>query len=223
MAWLSPELRRGVERPAERSYSTAATDGGAAVKGLLDEIKYNARKAEEQLWELSHQLKMKTEEVGRLRQQMMLVKHEIIEQEQPDVETMQRIEQLERRAKELQAERQRDRQDRQRLLRRVEVIVSGSSVAGINEKGLLEARGNTASESLRTVLGAMPKPNVEVLEHAAFFTFTQATLSAARGQLRRGRGIDTERCIVSGVAHTGKKLSLNVVSQALSQRDFDAL
>jgi hypothetical protein len=206
--------------------NAAVSSTSATLELILQEIRINARLAEEQIWELSYQLKAKTEEAARLRLQTTPTSSRNVadSDEVEDATVAAQLAMERKRFEELQAEIQRDRVDKARLVKLVDMLFAGQSPATLSESiHFVAGRKHTAPLKLREMLRTLPTPNVEVLGAGQYFEFALGTLATAIQQIRRRESCDVERIVLSGVSHTGQKLSMNVVLQAISQADFDKM
>ena len=206
--------------------ATRSTSHGAPpVELIIAEIRANAKLAEEQLWELSYQLKAKTEEAARLRVKMQGEKQpEVDVPAEIDSELSAQVTVAQSRVRELEAERLRDVADKARLVKAVDAHMSGMGATTLYEAHHF-VRGNKgrAASKLRTVVSTLPAANVDVLATGQYFEFAHGSLVVALQQAKRTGACDVERCLLTGVAHTGQRLSMNVVMQAMTQGDFDRL
>jgi hypothetical protein len=198
---------------------------GAPIHLMLAEIRANAKLAEEQIWELSYQLKAKTEEAARLRLKMQGQRP--VEANGPvevDNELSAQVAVAQARIKELEGEKLRDIADKTRLVKAVDAHMGGMGATTLYEtQHFVRGSKGRAAGKLRSAVSTLPAANVDVLGSAQFFEFSQGALFVALQQLKRKNTCDVERCLLTGVAHTGQRLSMNVVMQSMTQGDFDRL
>lgn len=195
-----------------------------ALRELLREISINAKAAEDELWELSYQLKHRTEEAARLRANYVRRDADQVVDAPVDHAVEAMIATERKRLAELQNEHARDCEQKARLVKSVDRLMHGSGAPTLQES-MHFASGRVASSALRlrSVLLTLPASNAELLSSGRYFDFAHAATSAAMHQLKRTGDCDAERAALAGVASTGQRISMNVVTQALAQNDFAKL
>ena len=195
-----------------------------ALRELLREIRINAKAAEDELWELSYQLKHRTEEAARLRANFMRsdVDHAADAPVDHALEAMIATER--KKVAELQSEHVRDCEEKARLVKSVDRLMNGSGAPTLHESThFASGRVSSGALKLRSVFQSLPASNAHLLASGHYFDFAHAATSAAMHQLRRTGECDAERAALAGVASTGQRISMNVVTQALAQNDFAKL
>jgi hypothetical protein len=228
-SWLDPEVYRlactpHAPPPMSRASLTQQHTVGQNVMVLLDDVRWNAQATEETMRRLEHELKGKTEEAERLReapQQQRL--RETSESLPRNAGLDRQIDLAKRRIAELTSERQRDRDDKARLLKKVDVALLGGPAATLADVHAVGQRMPAAASSFHGVTSMLPQANVELLDQTAFFKFATMTLNTAKAQSMRGHHIDTERAVLTGLAFTGKELSMTMVLKRMEDEDFATL
>jgi hypothetical protein len=197
------------------------------IATVLQEIRSNAKLAEKQLWNLSYELRAKTEEAAHLRSFLLTSNADQPGQQAvDDVDDAISVEVAlaKKRIAELEAERTRDMMDKVRLLKQVEHHFASPHATTLSEAHhFVAGKRPLPAARFAKMLRSLPAPNNEVLQAGLYFDFARGALSTAIQQHKRRDAIDVERAVLSGVAHTGQKLSMNVVLQTVTQADFDKL
>ena len=203
--------------------SRSIRQDAAPALAILDDIRANAKKAEEMLWELSYQLKMKTEECARRRKQLNFVPKEVPVETTVDATVMYRTQAMQRRLAEEEGELERDRQERLRLLKRVDVCINGASAPSMTEALVLGRHDAKTQVTFNSLLQSLPAANAQVLEELQFFTFAKMMLHTGVAHHRRTGTVDTERACLAALSATGQKLAMSVVLQTVAADDFEKL
>ena len=131
-----------------------------------------------------------------------------------------RIRELKAREQMLMGEVERDRWDKMRLLKLVDVFMLGRSAPTAGETLAFAKFGNAKSEALMRILRSLPVQNVQLLERQSVFKCIQGVLSAASQQYKRYGFVDLERVASQGVRYTGTSLGLSVIHDDMSEDDY---
>lgn len=120
----------------------------------------------------------------------------------------------------LVGEIERDRWDKMRLLKMIDIFQMGRSAPTTGETLTFAKYGNAKSESLMRVVRALPAQNVALLDRQGVFKCILGILAAASQQYKRYKFVDLERVASQGVRYTGTSLGLSVIHDEMSEDDF---
>jgi hypothetical protein len=135
-------------------------------------------------------------------------------------ETEIRIRDMKNQEETLVGEIERDRWDKMRLLKMIDIFQMGRSAPTTGETLTFAKYGNAKSESLMRVVRALPAQNVALLDRQGVFKCILGILAAASQQYKRYKFVDLERVASQGVRYTGTSLGLSVIHDEMSEDDF---
>lgn len=120
----------------------------------------------------------------------------------------------------LTGEIERDRWDKMRLLKMIDIFMMGRSAPTAGETMTFAKFGSAKSESLMRVIRALPAQNVALLDRQGVFKCILGVMTAASQQQKRYGFVDLERVASHGVRYTGSSLGLSVIHDEMTEDDF---
>lgn len=123
----------------------------------------------------------------------------------------------------LTGEIERDRWDKMRMLKLIDIFMMGRSAPTAGETVTFAKFGNAKSEALIRVIRALPVQNIQLLDRQGTFKCIMGVLAAAQQQHRRFGFVDLERVASQGVRWTGQSLGMSVIHGEMSEEDFHRL